>query len=392
MNIKNVFLVLVLVSGSGAYGQNKLTKDTATVNALNKESKSLVGTDSAKAHNLALQAKELAHEIEYPKGEAYALKNIGLVYYMKGKYAETLGYWNQSLQIFEELKDDVGMSNMLNNIGAIYLNQGADDKALEYILKSLQLAEKVGDTLRTITALINVGSIYHNKRDPLALNYMLKALPLVESSHDKDAYVVLAANIGEVYFDDSNNTKAVEYFQKSIASTKNDSAAAFAYNGIGKVFLKQGNLDLALKNHNKALQIAEKEDDKFQLVRSLRGLADVYEKQNNTPLAIEYFSRARKIAEQMDDVKIELKDLYKDMSIAYAKQNDFSNAYLFKTLYSDIKDTLWKLDTKKKLNQLQFDFEFSKKEVELSKKQVEINLKEARIKSEKQARTAVTVG
>ena len=65
-----------------------------------------------------------------------------------------LDYWNQSLQIFESIKDDVGISNMLNNIGAIYLNQGADAKALEYMLKSLQLAEKIGDTLRMITALI----------------------------------------------------------------------------------------------------------------------------------------------------------------------------------------------------------------------------------------------
>ena len=94
--------MLVLVSGSAAYGQKKLNKDTATVNALIAESKSLVGTDSAKAISLAMQAKEMASELKYPKGEANALKNIGMVYYMKGKYAETLDFWNQSLQVFEE--------------------------------------------------------------------------------------------------------------------------------------------------------------------------------------------------------------------------------------------------------------------------------------------------
>ncbi len=385
MHLKKILLLLVLVSCSAAFGQNNSGKDTVAVNALVNESKSLVGSDSAKAISLALQAKKMARELKYPKGEAYALKNIGMVYYGKGMYGETLDFWNQSLQVFESIGDDVGTSNMLNNIGAIYLNQGADDKALEYILRSLQLAEKVGDTLRMITALTNVGSIYHNKRDPVAIDYLLKAIPLVENSSNKAAYVVITANIGEIYFDNNNNTKAVEYFQKSIKNTKNDSAVAFAYNGIGKVYLKEGFFNLALENHNKALAIAEKEDDKFQMIRSLRGLADVYEKQNNTSLAVQYYSRARKIAEQMDDVKVELKDLYKEMSVAYAKQKDFSNAYLYKTLYSDIKDTLYNLDTKKKLNQLQFDFE-------LSKKEVEINLKEARIKSEKQARTGVTIG
>ena len=96
----------------------------------------------------------MAADLEYPKGEAYALKNMGLVYYTRAQYKETLDYWIQSLQIFENTKDDIGISNLLSNIGAIYINQGADAKALEYMLRSLQLAEKTGDTLRMITALI----------------------------------------------------------------------------------------------------------------------------------------------------------------------------------------------------------------------------------------------
>ena len=134
-----------------------------------------------------------------------------------------------------------------------------------------------------------------------------------------------------------------------------------------------------------ALRISEKADDKFQVIRSLRGIADVYEKQNNTSLALDYYKKARITAEQMDDIKVELKDLYKDMSAAYAKSHDYTNAYELKSLYSDIKDTLYNLETKKKLNQLQFDFE-------LSKKEGEIVLKEAKIKSEKQARIGVTIG
>ncbi len=97
---------------------------------------------------------------------------------MRGMYVETLDYWNQSLKIFEDIKDDAGIANMLSNIGAIYFNQGADAKALEYSLKSLHLAETIKDTLRMITTLGNIGSIYHNKKDPKALDYLLKAIPL----------------------------------------------------------------------------------------------------------------------------------------------------------------------------------------------------------------------
>src|SRR5688500_5763954 len=383
MRKKIFLLVLLLVSCFTVFGQTNSNKDTTAVNSLLDESKKLIGSDSAKAVNLAMQAKELAIKLNFPKGEAKELKNLGLVYYMKGMYVETLDYWNQSLKIFEDIKDDAGSANMLSNIGAIYFNQGADAKAREYSLKSLQLAETIKDTLRMITTLGNIGSIYHNKKDPKALDYLLKAIPLFKNNEPVTEYVGVTGNIGEIYYDNNENAKALEYFQKSIKANLDSSASAFSLNGIGKIYLRQGKFSETLRYHNIALNIEKKSDDKLQVVRSLRDISDVHGKQVNTALAIDFYNQAKKNAEQMDDVKVELKDLYKDMALAYSKKKDFENAFLYQSHYADIKDTLYNIETKKKLNQLQFDFE-------LSKKEVEINLKEARIKSEKQARWGLT--
>ncbi len=381
----NFLLFLILFSCLAAYSQNKPGNDTTTVNALLEQSKSLIGSDSAKAYNLAIEAKKIAGKINYPKGQAYALKNIGMLYYLRGKYAETLEYWNQSLKLFQDSKDDIGISNMLNNIGAIYLNQGADEKALEYILKSLQVAERIGDTVRLATALMNVGNTYYNKKDPVALNYLLRVIPLVENNKYIKEHIVVTGNIGEVYFDKGDNVKASEYYNKSIKAAGDSHSAAFSYNGIGKIKLKEGKFSEALQNHNKALVLAKKFEDKLQEVRSLRGIADVYLKTNNTTVAIEYYTKAKVVAEEMDDLKVELKDLYHDMALAYSKSKNYSDAFLYQTLYSDIKDTLYNIESKKKLNQIQFDFE-------LSKKEVEINLKESSIKSARQVRWGLTGG
>jgi class 3 adenylate cyclase/tetratricopeptide (TPR) repeat protein len=363
-------------------GQNKTGRDTATVNALVEQSKGLIGNDSAKAHNLAIEARKLAVEIKYPKGEAYALKNIGMLYFNKGRYAEALDQWSQSLELFEGLKDDIGISNMLNNIGAIYLTQGADAKALEYILKSLQVAERIGDTLRIVSALINVGNTYHNKKDPVALKYLLRVLPLTEGKRSKE-YIVATGNIGEIYHDNKDYAKASEYFNKSISAAGNTSSAAFSYNGIGKIKLKEGKFSEALQNHNKAITLSEEFEDKLQEVRGLRGIADVHNEMGNTALAIQYYNKAQVVAEEMDDLKVELKDLYQQMALAYKKSGNYSDAFRYQSLYSNMTDTIYNIETKKKLNQLQFDFELSKKDVEL-------NLREARIKSERQVRLGLT--
>jgi class 3 adenylate cyclase len=381
----NFLLFLILFSCFAAYSQSKPGNDTTTVNALLEQSKSLIGSDSAKAYNLAIEAKKIAGKIHYLKGQAYALKNLGMLFYLKGKYAETLDYWNQSLKLFQDSKDDIGISNMLNNIGAIYLNQGADEKALEYILKSLQVAERIGDTVRLATALMNVGNTYYNKKDPVALNYLLRVIPLVQNNQYIKEHIVVTGNIGEVYFDNGDNAKASEYYNESIKAAGDNHSAAFSYNGIGKIKLKEGKFSEALRNHNKALVLAKKFQDKLQEVRSLRGIADVYLKKNDTPLAIEFYTKAKVVAEEMDDLKVELKDLYHDMALAYSKSKNYSDAFVYQTLYSDIKDTLYNIENKKKLNQIQFDFD-------LSKKEVEINLKEASIKSARQVRWGLTGG
>jgi class 3 adenylate cyclase len=313
------------------------------------------------------------------------LKNIGMLYYQKGRYVETLDYWSQSLELFEELKDDIGISNMLNNIGAVYSTQGADEKALEYTLRSLQVAERIGDTLRIVSALINIGNTYHNKRDPVALGYLLRVIPMVENNQNTEAYVVVTGNIGEIYFDNGDFPKAAAYFNKSIKAADTTTSAAFSYNGIGKIKLKESKFSEALNYHNKALILAKNFEDKLQEVRGLRGIADVHSKMQNEALAIQYYNKAKVVAEGMDDLKVELRDLYGDMAKAYSKDRNYSEAFEYQTLYSALNDTLYNIESKKKLNQLQFDFE-------LSKKEVEINLKEARIKSDRQVRLGLTVG
>jgi class 3 adenylate cyclase len=389
--LKKYLLTIFVFAGSLAFGQGNPKKDSTAVNALIEEAKSHNGTDSAKAVNLSLQALQLAKELGYQKGQAYALKNIGLVYYNKGLFVESFNYWNQALEIFESINEDAGTANMLSNIGAIYMNQGADEKALEYSLKSLKIAERMGDTARIITALTNIGGTYHNKKDSAALQYYLRVLPLVTSPDKIEEYVVVTGNMGEIYYDlgeishDKNDyKKALEYYQKSVKAAGTNFFAAYSVNGIGKVHLKDSNFALAHASHEKALEIAKKFDDQFELVRSLHYIAKVYNAEGKTKLAIEYYNLARTNAEAMDEVNVELQDIYKELAVAYEKNKDYANAFAYQTKYSEFRDELYDIENKKKLNKIQFDFDLSKKDGELALNQEKLN-------SEKQARTGVTI-
>ena len=172
--------------------------DSARVNTLLQLSSKYYRTVPAEAIRLGKEARNLAEEIDFKKGLAFAYKSIGMGYYFSGNYVDALVNWKQSLATFESIGDQNGVSNMLNNLGAVQFNGGDDEKAIEYYLQSLRVAEKINDTLRIATALVNIGAVYFNKKGTydLALEYYKRALPLSKKLGDLDAIGTSAVNMG----------------------------------------------------------------------------------------------------------------------------------------------------------------------------------------------------
>jgi tetratricopeptide (TPR) repeat protein len=156
------------------------------------------------------------------EGLAYALKNIGLFYFIKADYIQTLTYWNESLKQFENVHDKKGIANILSNLGGVYAYEGDDAKALDYYLKALKYAEEINDTLRLVTVLNNIGASYFNKgaTRSKALSYYLRALPLFEAIKSDDIGTLLV-NIGEIYLEKDEDSLALEYFERSAKAYHN---------------------------------------------------------------------------------------------------------------------------------------------------------------------------
>jgi adenylate cyclase len=344
-------------------------EDTATVNKLITESKGLIGTDMKRAIQVAEEARDLAHKLDYTIGEAQAIKNIGIVYYYQQKFKEALGYWEQSLALFEKVNDEEGISNILNNIAGIYMNKGVDDKALEYALRSLSIAEKIKKDVRILSALGTIGSIYHNKKDPRALDYMFRALAISQ----KESKPILYFNIGEVYFDLSESltdkkdaaraagylSKSFAYYDSSIVADSQGPSTPYAYNGKGKYFLKKDMFGESIANHEKALSIAEKLEDKINLFRAYHGLGNAYFTTKQTDKAIANYRKAQDNAEQIEVTDVA--ELYKDMSSAYETKGEQENALEFQKLYAAKQREIYNAEVEKKLGRMDLERENEKK-------------------------------
>lgn len=394
---KELIYICVLAS-SVANSQNVSTRnftsqDTARVNQLLSISKSNFSKAPDSAILYAARARDLAASVNYQEGVAYALKNIGIAYYYQGKDVEALDFWKKSLEIFKSMNDEIGTANILNNIGAIYFNQKDLTNALEYYLQSLKLAEKTKDKLRILSALNNIGGVYFEKpaTHDKALVYFLKALPLSAELNDTESFGTTAANLGEIYYARNDDSMALVYFNKSAKAFNDSENSPYAYNNLGKVYDRQKKYDIAILYHKKALAIARKLNGSLDIVQSLMGLAKTNISKKNWKEALTYLKEAEQIATE-HQYSGELKNVFESFSFVYNQISDYKNAYTYQYKYAAIKDTLYNIETDKKLGTLQFDFEIQKKQSEVDLLTKDNQLQQENIKRQKFAKNAFLAG
>jgi class 3 adenylate cyclase len=369
-------------------------EDTLKVNTLIALSGSLLQSNKEFALRYANEAKLLADKLGFKRGQAYALKSIGMVYYFQGKYIETLPFWQQSLNTFRAIGDRKGISNMLSNLGVVNFNGGDDENAIKFYLESLKMAEEIGDKLRIATALVNIGAVYFNKKGThdRALQYYLRALPLSEELGDHDAIGTSSVNIGEIYLARGDNKSALTYFEKALqAYKKSDNGnVPYALYNIGRVYTQRKEYDRAINYQQQAFVLAKKLDKKLEMSQTSLGLAETYQQQGDYPAAISAFIRAKDIATEIG-ASYELKDAYEGLAKLYNNVADYQNAYKYQTLFTAIKDRLYNAEMDKKNQVVTLNFDLQKKQVEVDLLTKDKALQELDLKRQKTIRNAISV-
>lgn len=406
MKMRTLFIsVLFLVTGISVHAQTKqadslkllirnANDDTLKVNTLIDISGSLLRVDANEALRYANDALSLAKQLDFVRGEAYALKNIGMSYYFQGNYIETLLFWQQSLSAFQTIDDKLGIANMLNNLGAVNFNEGDDEKAIQYYLESLKVSEEIGDKLRIATALVNIGAVYYNKTGThnRALEYYLKALPLSEELGDNDAIGTSAVNMGEIYLARGDDKSALIYFEKALKAYRasENGNIPYALNNIGKVYASRKDFVKAIEYQREAFELAARQNAKLEMTQSLLGLASTYNLKGDFGSAVDTYLKAKDLAIEIG-ANYELKFAYEGLAVLYEKISDFRNAYKYQTLFSSIKDTLYNAEMDKRLQALTLNFDLEKKQGEVDLLTKDKALQELDLQRQKAIRNAASI-
>lgn len=368
------FLLLGAISSAQDPGLDSLkqvlknqAQDTSRVNTLNDIAYILYRISPDEAVDYGLEAKQLSEKIDFKEGLAQAYKMIGLGYFMQGNYMEALRNWEPALELFEQFGDDQLVANMLSNLGSAYYTTGNSVEAIEYSLRALKFAEEMGDSLRIGTLLNTIGLVYSEQASTVdtARSYYLRTLEIAEAIAYKELVYVSYVNLGEIHMEMDLLDSALYFFEKSLSilNSNIDISASLTY--IGNIYAQNEDYPRAFQYYKDAFELAEMEDAQREKVMSLLGMASVYESQNNHDGAIESFKKAEIIAEEIG-LNTELSAIYEGLASNYAEISDFDNAYMYLSLQNTIDNTIYRIDSEKRANNLIFSYQMEKKQDEIA--------------------------
>jgi serine phosphatase RsbU (regulator of sigma subunit)/Tfp pilus assembly protein PilF len=345
-------------------------EDTSGANTLNEVARAYLFeiSDNTKSYNYIDRQLALSKKLNYKKGLASGYSNMASFYTKKGEFKIALEYNKLSLKFMQEIGDKKGESSGYINIGQNYSNLGNYTSAITNMLQGVKIKEQIDDKRGVAVGYANIGSVFfaQQKYDE-ALKYYLSSLKIKEEINDKPGMAMSYNNIGSVFFLQKKTDEALIYFEKSLKLKKelgNKKGTAATYTNIGEIYLAKNKINQAFAYQLKALEIATEAEDKKGMLNAYDCIGGIMEKKKNYTGAIVYYKKMLVLAKG-SDLKEDIMSGYKGLADAFKAAHNYDSALAYRSLYYEVKDTLFNKENFKQLAELNTRYETEKKEKEI---------------------------
>lgn len=322
-----------------------------------------------------------------------ALNNLGYEsQYIKNDLETAKKYYNESYNVFKDIKNGNGLGVEINNLAYIYQHEGNIQKAIELYTEA--------------------GNFFLNSNQPLGLTSI---------------YI----NLGDIYYKNNELDKAEEFFMKALAyavKTTQNLVLANVYNQLGIIKFRQKKISQAVAYYQKAADIYQKDRSYGKLTLIYVGLANV--SVNDKTLYGNYVLKAKDNALLSSDMQVKAQAynlvanyfmqnsdlnkalMYADSSYIFAKklsypdliadaadilseihkrQKHYELAYQYLRENKLIRDSLNNEATQKAIIKSQYQIEYNKKDVELKAEQAKKDAIRAAEKHQQQMILILTI-
>jgi adenylate cyclase len=335
--------------------------DTNKVNILNTLSYELLYSNTDTTIYLATQAKELAQQLNYPKGIASAYLRLGQAYNNLGSYQQSQSNLMKGL---EYSTDKITTAKIYVNIGINHYEMSNLSEALKNYFTGLKAFEEAGDKKAIGSVYNNIALIYAEMGNyDEALKNHLAAKKIREENGDKRGIAGSYLNIGIIYYSQGNYADALKnYFEakKMYEELGDKNEVALAFDHIGIVYKNQQKYADALMNYSAALKIQEEIGDKEGIAVSYYNIGTAYIEDGKVTQGREWLTKGLQLAREIG-IKTTIQDSYLGLAHADSALHNYSSAFENYKQYIVYRDSISNKENTEKIVQQKMQYEFDKK-------------------------------
>lgn len=261
---------------------------------------------------------------------ADVLMYLGKSYSVQDNYFEAIDYLMQSLQIAEEIQDELILSDLYDDIGLLLLILENNDQAMIYFEKAFVVNQKVQNKRNLATTLRNIGFILIQLKDyPTAKRKFVDAFSIYQDLEDDWGMATAKMGEGDVKFEMQDYDSALIIYKQASKVAENIDTRykesgpliqAYCYNRLGETNYKLGRYNSAISSLRKASDLAEEYTLPGRKADASKIFSQIYEKLGNMSMAYDYF----RIYDQLSDSIINAKNVGKitklEMEYHYLKK------------------------------------------------------------------------
>ena len=282
------------------------------INTLNKLSISLCYEEFAKSEQYALEAMNLAKELDYQEGIADSYRNFGQIAFYQSNFPDALNYYLESLHLYEKLDKKYTVARVYFDIAKTHLSAGNYEKLFDYgnialdkFREPLKGGATVGSVRDTTTLILGFALAYKDLgMFDKALETFLKMLELEKKNNFGNTEMMLTALlVANCYFWIGENDSAKVYWDKALAYPENNpSIWALKYHIItsqADLYYSEGKIDSVIFYNQKAFEWYSENGFLFWAMYYANSLASLHYKNNEFVSAEKYFLQSEKLFEEM---------------------------------------------------------------------------------------------
>jgi len=377
--MKNIFYLLFVIFSVPGFAQIsktdsletellKATSDTGKINLMTDIGMDIWASAPEKTLDYSRKSLALSQKIKYKRGEAKGHQGLGVYYWQKNDYQNSIAHYAQSQAIYTEIGDKTGAARTVSNIGMVYADQGNYSQALDNYLQALAIFQGLNDQKRSASTINSIGNVHKNQQnyDEALISYK-QAQAIWVKLGDHTSLAGSYNNIATIYTKQKNYKAAIATGKKSLQifdKIKNLNGQIICHNNLGEAYFLTGEYSAAKLQYEKALELNEKFQSKKLLVSSYNGLGHIFAKTGENSKAIESYREAVELA-KANKLRPALQLAYDGLATVYGQTNDFSAAFKYQKLSTVLKDSLFNAENTIKMANLRVHYENERKQTEL---------------------------